>query len=102
MINVGDENRATDGEAELILAEFPLVHVSRRVLKKIGGVEFIIANKFPGGAVKLVGAGFDGGVQYGPAGAAKLRAEVAGLNLELLDRIHRRFRRIGGAVEEID
>src|SRR5580693_8529387 len=71
------------------------------VFKKIGGIELIVAEEFPDVAMELVGAGFDGGIEDGGAGAAKLRAEVGGLYFKFFDRVDRRKHDIVGAVEEI-
>src|SRR5262249_15979237 len=59
-------------------------------LKKVGGVELIVAEKLPGSTMELVGAGLDRSVQNRRARPAVLSAEAGGLHLEFLNRIDRR------------
>src|SRR5262249_11807786 len=59
-------------------------------LEIVRSIELVVPEKLPNRAMQAVGTGFDGGVQNSGAGAAKLSAEVRGLDLELLNGIHRR------------
>ncbi len=52
--------------------------------KIVGGIQLVVAEKLPSGAVEAVGAGFDRGIENRGAGTAKLGAEVGGLHLEFL------------------
>ena len=85
----------------MILAQFALFD-SRIVLKPIRGIEYVVAEKFPGRAMDTVGAGLDGGVENSARGTAQLGAEVRGLHLEFLDRVHRRKNDKVCSVEEVD
>src|SRR6266480_3386981 len=80
----------SDGTAgrhsELILAIFTLFDVVC-IFKKVRGVQLIVSEKLPYGAMQFVGALFDRGIENGSSGPAKLRAETGGLNLEFLDGI---------------
>ena len=71
------------------------------VFKEVGGVELVVAEKFPDVAVETVGAGLDGGVENGGAGAAELGAEVRGLHFEFLNGVDRRKNDEVRAVEEV-
>ena len=51
--------------------------------------------------MNLVGTGLDRGIEHRPARASELGAEVARLNLELLDGIDRRLHGVGGAVQKV-
>ena len=68
----------------------PFFVMSADPFKIVGGIELIVSEKFPTGAMETIGAGLDGGVENRGAGTSKLRAEVRGLNLEFLNRVDRR------------
>ena len=72
------------------------------VFKPVGGVEDVVAEKFPCRAVNAVGSGLDGGIQNGARGTAKLSAEICRLHLEFLDRVQRRKDDEVRSVEEVD
>ena len=72
------------------------------VFKEVGGIEMVVAEEFPYVAMKFVGAGLDGGVENGGAGAAKLGAEVRGLDLEFFNSVDRRKNDEVRAVEEVN
>src|SRR5207249_7536743 len=86
------EDRAARGHTKLILAKSALLDATS-VFEEVGGVEFVVSEKFPSRAVKLVGAGFDCSVQHGSARAAILRAESRRLHFEFLNGVHRRDRK---------
>ena len=96
-----DDDGAASGKAKLVLAKCTLGNAAS-VFKEVRGVELIVAEKFPCGAVETVGAGLDGGVENGSAGAAEFGAEVGGLNLEFLNGVDRRKNDEVGAVQEVD
>jgi len=56
----------------LILAKLALFD-SAGILEEVRGVELVVAEKFPGSAVEIVGTRFDGGVKNGGAGAVRTR-----------------------------
>ncbi len=60
--------------AELILLKRPFA-LTGGVQKEVGGIEFIVAQKLPGTAVKAIAAGFDTGIQDSAARAPEFRAE---------------------------
>ena len=60
--NVRNHNRATDGDTKLVLLKVALLNAVG-IFEEVGGVQNVVAEKFPSGAVELVGAGLDGGVQ---------------------------------------
>ncbi len=70
--------------------------------KIVGGIELGVAEKFPAHAVESVRAGFDRGIENRGSGAAVFGAEVGGLHLEFLNRVHRRQNYKVCAVEEVD
>ncbi len=51
------------GSSELVLAEFAFLDAGV-VFKVVGGVEFVVAEELPCGAVERVGSGLDGCVQH--------------------------------------
>ncbi len=53
----------------------------------VGGIQFVVAEKFPTGAVPCVRAGLDRGIQNRSARTAELGAEVCGLHPEFLNRV---------------
>src|SRR5439155_5326225 len=93
-------HRAADRAAKLVLAEFAFGDAAG-VLKEVGRVKLVIADELPQGAMNLVGTGLDRGIEHRPARASELGAEVARLNLELLDGIDWRLHGIGGAVQKV-
>ena len=52
--------------------------------------------------MNAVGAGLDGRVENGACGTAQFSAEIRGLHLELLNRVHRRQDDVVGSVQEVD
>ena len=93
-------HRAANRAAKLVLAEFAFGDAAG-VLKEVGRVKLVIADELPQGAMNLVGTGLDRGIEHRPARASELGAEVARLNLELLDGIDWRLHGIGGAVQKV-
>ncbi len=87
--------------SELILAQFASFD-ALVIFKPIGGIELVVAEKFPGRAVETVGAGLDGSVHDSAGGTTELGAEVRSLYLELRDRVHRRQNDKVGSVQEVD
>src|SRR5437867_3252390 len=59
-----------------------------RVLEEVGSVKFVVSDKFPYVAMKLIGSGLDRSVKNGPARAALLGAVIARLDLELLNGVN--------------
>src|SRR5579885_212155 len=92
---------AANRKTKLILTKGALGNATG-VFKKVGGVELIVAEEFPGRAVKFVGAGLDGGIQNRGAGAAEFGAETGGLDAELLNGVDRGKNDEISAVQEVD
>ena len=59
-----------------------------RVFEIAASVQGLVAQEVEGAAAHGVRPGLEGGVDHRAAGAAELRRVVAGLDLELLDRVH--------------
>ena len=96
------DDRPTPRYSELVQAKFAFSSCVAHTLKIVGSVKLIVAEKFPGGTVKLVGSGLDRRVENSGSGATILGTKVGRLNLELLDSIHRRKNDKIRTVEEID
>ena len=88
------------GQSKLVLAVLALLNVVR-VFEKIRGIELIVAEKLPDGAVQLVGAGFDSGIENRCPGAAEFGTEARGLNFEFLDSIDGRKNNEVRTVQEV-
>src|ERR1035438_2228397 len=83
-----DHHRTAQREPELVLFErLPLR--PRGIGEEIVGIELLIADELPNGAVDLVRASLRRSAHNGSRRAAKLRAVVVGLDLELRHRVHR-------------
>src|SRR5262249_31836231 len=91
---VADE-RTAGGSAELILAESREA-AAGDVIEKIVGVENVVAEKFEYGAVEIVGAGFESGVDHRASVTPKFGAEVIVLHLEFLKCVDGRGDRLAG------
>src|SRR5262249_32064187 len=83
------DDRATGGNAELVHTQLALGN-ALGIFEIIGSVQFFVAEEFPRSTMELIGAGLDGCVEHCAGGAAELSAEIRGLNLELLNCVHRR------------
>jgi len=59
--------------------------------EEVGCVQCAVAKEFIAGAVELVGAGLDHGVDDGAGASAEFGRVPVGLDLEFLERIHRRL-----------
>ena len=91
---------AADGTSELVPAQLSLFY-SVAIFKPVRGVKDIVAKKFPGRAMNLVGAGLDRGVENGARGTAQLGTEVRSLDLKFRDRVGRRKDNKVCSVQEI-
>ncbi len=91
-----------DHGSELIEAKLAFDRGRGVVFKPIRGIQFVVAEKLPCGAMNAVGARLDGCVHDSASGAAQFGAEVRGLNLEFLNRIDRRQDDEVGSVQEVD
>ena len=80
------QDRSADRAAELILLH-RRTRVALGLQKDVVGVENIVAEKLPDGAVKLIGAGFRDDFNVGAGIASKASVVHGGLDFELLDGI---------------
>jgi hypothetical protein len=87
---MGNEDRAADSDAKLIAMKlgFRQTGLIEEVIVRI---ECIVAQKFPGIAVELVGTRLHCGVQHGAGSSTEFRVVVVRLNLEFGESIHRRL-----------
>src|SRR5437870_1294629 len=71
VVKMRDHERAADLKAELVLAESWLL-ILEIVIKEVGGVQLVVADKLPNGAVKLITAGLGDHVDVGARRDAEL------------------------------
>ena len=88
VVNLRQNDGATDGDAVLILAERNFAD-ALAIGEEIVGVELVVAEELVGGAVNITGTGFGGDVDVGPGGAAELSGGIVE-DAELLDGVHGR------------
>ena len=75
------------------------------VEEEIGGVQFVIAQEFKGGAMESLATRLGYDVDHAACGKAKFRAVIVAQNSELADGIHggeNQQGRIGANVEIVD
>src|SRR5262249_55323889 len=98
--NFRDDYRTASRKAELVLAKFALGNAAG-IFEEISGVQLVIAEEFPSGAMEAVGAGLDRGVEHRGTRASEFGAEVRSLNLEFLNGVDRRKHDEIGSVQEV-
>src|ERR1700722_15680498 len=80
------DDGAADGTSELIPAQLSLFD-SVAIFKPVRGVEDIVAEEFPGGAMNLVRTGLDRSVENGACGTSQLCTKVRSLDFKFRDRV---------------
>src|SRR4030095_14529313 len=89
-----DHYRSADGKPVLVLAKLALMSnvlsIDKAAFEVIGGVQFVVSEKFPERTVEAVRPRLNRGVKNSRARTTELRAEVRRLDFEFLDGIHRR------------
>src|ERR1019366_6661714 len=99
IVKMGNDNRATEGAAKLVLLVGGCC--LGRVVKVISTIQLVVPQEFPQRPVETIGAGLDHGVNDRAVAAAELSAVSVTFNLELLQGIGRGLDHKVGFVQEV-